>query len=186
MPDMPDTSDGAWSRRRWTVDLGAHSDWRSSRRGLYFFPRSLDNQLSQHHDQHGQVSIEQVEDLQNLKILGAARPALGFRCSKAVGSAQGGVEWLKHALQSTIGDGHLGCLTSVRAQAQAIAEHPFEAAIVASASARRLQPEAFDPAMRPRSRIRCRCRSRCAGAVSASRDAPFNWCPEHWCFRRSR
>jgi hypothetical protein len=45
---------------------------------------------------------------------------------------------VEHAVQSTIGDGHLGCLTSVRARAQAIADHPFEAAIVASASARRL------------------------------------------------
>ena len=68
---------------------------------------------------------------------------------KAVGSAQGGVEWLKHAVQSTIGDGHLGCLTSVRAQAQAIAEHPFEAAIVASASARRSAAGGFLPGHAP-------------------------------------
>jgi hypothetical protein len=35
---------------------------------------------------------------------------------------------VEHAVQSTIGDGHLGCLTAVRARAQAIADNPFEAA----------------------------------------------------------
>src|SRR3954447_12945943 len=39
-----------------------------------------------------------------------------------------GASEVEHAVQSTIGDGHLGCLMSVRARAQAIADHPLEAA----------------------------------------------------------